>query len=53
MLMNGPRNTGSLGDEQGTLSNYLMKGQGGDHITSSQIYSDDSSSYFYNNIFTN
>jgi len=40
MLMNGPRNTGSLGDEQGTLSNYVMKGQGGDHITSSQIIDD-------------
>ena len=40
MLMNGPRNTGSLGDEQGTLSNYIMKGQGGDHITSSQIIDD-------------
>ncbi len=40
MLMNGPRNTGSLGNEQGTLSNYVMKGQGGDHITSSQIIDD-------------
>jgi hypothetical protein len=40
MLMNGPRNTGSLGDEQGTLNNYIMKGQGGDHITSSQIIDD-------------
>ena len=40
MLMNGPRNTGSLGNEQGTTSCYLMAGQGGDHITSSQIYHD-------------
>ena len=40
MLMNGPRNTGSLGTEQGTLNNYVMKGQGGDHITSSQIIDD-------------
>jgi hypothetical protein len=40
MLMNGPRNTGSLGDEQGTTFNALMKGQGGDHITSSQMIDD-------------
>jgi hypothetical protein len=40
MLMNGPRNTGSLGDEQGTTFNALMKGQGGDHITSSQMFDD-------------
>ena len=40
MLMNGPRNTGSLGSEQGTTNNALMKGQGGDHITSSQMIDD-------------
>ena len=40
MLMNGPRNTGSLGTEQGTTNNALMKGQGGDHITSSQVIDD-------------
>jgi hypothetical protein len=40
MLMNGPRNTGSLGNEQGTTNNALMKGQGGDHITSSQMIDD-------------
>ena len=40
MLMNGPRNTGSLGTEQGTTNNALMKGQGGDHITSSQMIDD-------------
>ena len=40
MLMNGPKNTGSLGSEQGTLNNYITKGQGGDHITSSQIIDD-------------
>ena len=39
MLMSGPRSS-ALGDEQGTLSNYVMKGQGGDHITSSQIIDD-------------
>jgi hypothetical protein len=40
MIMSGPRNSGSLGDEQGTTFNALMKGQGGDHITSSQIFDD-------------
>jgi hypothetical protein len=39
MLMSGPR-ASSLGNEQGTLNNYVMKGQGGDHITSSQIIDD-------------
>jgi hypothetical protein len=39
MLMSGPRSS-ALGDEQGTLNNYVMKGQGGDHITSSQIIDD-------------
>jgi hypothetical protein len=38
MLISGPRNTGSMGDEQGTTLNALMKGQGGDHITSSGIF---------------
>lgn len=40
MIISGPRNTSGLGNEQGTLSNYVMKGQGGDHITSSQIIDD-------------
>jgi hypothetical protein len=39
MLMSGPR-ASSLGNEQGTLNNFVMKGQGGDHITSSQIIDD-------------
>jgi hypothetical protein len=38
MLISGPRNTGSIGDEQGTTSNALMKGMGGDHITSSGMF---------------
>jgi hypothetical protein len=38
MLISGPRNTGSMGDEQGTTFNALMKGMGGDHITSSGIF---------------
>jgi hypothetical protein len=40
MLISGPRNTGSLGNEQGTTNNVIVKGQGGDHITSSQIIDD-------------
>jgi hypothetical protein len=38
MLISGPRNTGSMGDEQGTTFNAIMKGMGGDHITSSGIF---------------
>ena len=49
MLMNGPRNTGSLGDEQGTTNNALMKGQGGDHITSSLITETGTATTFYTN----
>jgi len=47
MLMNGPRNTGSLGNEQGTTACALMMGQGGDHITSSMIYSYGNATCFY------
>jgi hypothetical protein len=38
LLISGPRNTGTLGDEVGTTSCALMIGQGGDHITSSAIF---------------
>jgi hypothetical protein len=38
MLISGPRNTGSMGDEQGTTLNAIMKGMGGDHITSSGMF---------------
>jgi hypothetical protein len=37
MLMSGPR-ASALGEEQGTTNNALMKGQGGDHITSSAVF---------------
>jgi hypothetical protein len=50
MMISGPRNTGSIGDEQGTTFNALMKGQGGDHITSSGIFESGTSASFYNNI---
>jgi hypothetical protein len=39
MMISGPR-ASSLGEEQGTTFNALMKGQGGDHITSSQLIDD-------------
>lgn len=42
MFMMGPRNNGSLGDEVGTIANVVMKGQGGDHITGSNITDDGS-----------
>ncbi|NCW06736.1 MAG: hypothetical protein EBW35_05975, partial [Rhodobacterales bacterium] len=45
MLINGPRNLGALGDEQGTTNNAIMKGQGGDHITSSRIFDDGTNVY--------
>ena len=38
MLISGPRNTMGLGNEVGTTLNALMKGQGGDHITSSAMF---------------
>jgi hypothetical protein len=38
LLISGPRNTTGLGNEQGTTLNALMKGQGGDHITSSGVF---------------
>ena len=40
LLISGPRNSTGLGNEQGTLNNYVTKGQGADHITSSQIIDD-------------
>jgi hypothetical protein len=51
MLMNGPRNTGSLGNEQGTTACAMMIGQGGDHITSSMIYSYGNATCFYGNSY--
>jgi len=38
MLISGPRNTTGLGNEVGTTLNAIMKGQGGDHITSSAMF---------------
>ena len=38
LLISGPRNTTGLGNEVGTTLNAIMKGQGGDHITSSAMF---------------
>ena len=42
MLISGPR-ASTLGSEEGTTNNALMKGQGGDHITSSAVLDDGTS----------
>jgi hypothetical protein len=38
MLMNGPKNTGSLGSEAGLTTNYIPVSQGEDHIADSIIF---------------
>jgi hypothetical protein len=38
MVINGPKNTGSLGDEVGLTTNYIPVSQGEDHITDSIIF---------------
>ena len=50
MLISGPRNLGALGDEVGTTSNALMKGQGGDHITSSGVFDNGTDVYMNRNM---
>jgi hypothetical protein len=49
MIISGPRNTTGLGNEQGTTACMLLVGQGGDHLTSSQIYHDSNRTCFYGN----
>jgi hypothetical protein len=38
ILINGPKNTGSLGNETGLTTNYIPVSQGEDHITDSIIF---------------
>jgi hypothetical protein len=38
MVINGPKNTGSLGQEVGLTTNYIPVSQGEDHITDSIIF---------------
>jgi len=40
MLMSGPRNTGSIGNEVGLTCNYIAKSGGGDHLYDSCIIDD-------------
>jgi hypothetical protein len=49
LLMSGPRNTSGLGNEVGTTLNAILKGQGGDHLTSSALIENGTSVNFYNN----
>ena len=51
LLISGPRNVGTLGDEVGTTSCALMIGQGGDHITSSAIFHYGNATCFYGTSF--
>jgi hypothetical protein len=50
MLISGPRNTGAIGNEVGTTNNALMKGKGGDHITSSGIFDNGTDVYTNRNV---
>jgi uncharacterized coiled-coil protein SlyX len=50
MLISGPRNTGSLGDEVGMPTNKLIMGMGGDHISSSNIYHNGTDTAFAGNL---
>jgi hypothetical protein len=47
----GPRNVGVLGNELGISCNFLSKGNGMHHMTSSGIFEDGSRTCFYNNSF--
>jgi hypothetical protein len=40
-LISGPRNTGSIGEETFPSLNYIVRGQGGDHIYNSNIIDND------------
>jgi hypothetical protein len=50
MAIFGPRNLNGLGNEQGTTNNAIMKGQGGDHITSSGIFDNGTDVYTNRNV---
>jgi hypothetical protein len=50
MLISGPRSS-ALGSEQGTTLNALMKGQGGDHITSSAIIENGTLTSMYSTMY--
>jgi hypothetical protein len=45
LLISGPKNTSTLGNEDGLLVNVITKGQGTDHITSSALIEDGTTLY--------
>jgi len=49
MMLSGPRNSSGLGNEQGVNNNAILKGQGGDHVTSSLIIETGNATTFYTN----
>lgn len=49
MFLVGPRNSGPLGNEVGITCNFLSKGNGMHHMTSSAIFDDGSRTCFYGN----
>ena len=49
MMLSGPRNSSGLGNEQGVNNNAILKGQGGDHVTSSLITETGTATTFYTN----
>jgi hypothetical protein len=51
MLMSGPRNTSSIGNEVGLTCNYLATSIGSDHISSSAIYHDNTITCFHSNSY--
>ena len=53
MLISGPRNTGSIGNEVGLTCNYLATSIGSDHISSSAIYHDPSTTCILTTLNTN
>ena len=53
MLISGPRNTGSMGDESGLTCNTLATSIGSDHISSSAIFHDPTTTCFYNSTTIN
>ena len=53
MLISGPRNTGSMGEENGLTCNVLATSIGSDHISSSAIFHDPTTTCFYNSTTIN
>jgi len=51
LFLVGPRNSGVIGNEVGISCNFLSKGNGMHHMTSSGIFEDGSRTCFYSNSF--